>query len=197
MAFDESDFELFKKAQEGDKDAFDLLQKQLEPALKRFIRRLIDNNEIADDIAQEAFLSLYMNLERIDPIENLKPYLFRIARNLCYDTLKRKGRYNFTGDVSVLASGLNSQLARSEDEELSWKLILSKVRQNFERLPEHLRQAMILYCDENMSYAQIAYSTNVSEGTVKSRIHYARRYLTSMLHPDDLEILRKYTQGGQ
>jgi len=45
-----------------------------------------------DDILQEVFLAFYRNLQRIDPVENLRPYVFHIARNKCYDDLRQLER---------------------------------------------------------------------------------------------------------
>ena len=76
------------------------------------------------------------------------------------------------------------------DERIGWKQIHSEIKRAIGELPETLQETLLLYCIENMSYAQIAMATNVNIGTVKSRIHHARRYLVSMLNPDDLDILR-------
>jgi DNA-directed RNA polymerase specialized sigma24 family protein len=96
---------LLKKAQQGDREAFEQLHLRLEPPIRRFIRRLIGNAEDCDDLVQETFLSLYLNLHRIDPLSQLRPYTYQIARNACYSRLRKLKRRD---EVSI-----------EEDEELS------------------------------------------------------------------------------
>lgn len=55
------------QAQAGDSNAFDLLHESLEPALWRFVRRLIGDDYLAEDIVQETFITLYTHLEAIYP----------------------------------------------------------------------------------------------------------------------------------
>ena len=51
-------------------------------------------SDAEDDIVQNAFFALYVNLERLDEGEKLRPFLFRVLRNQCYDELRRQGRYD-------------------------------------------------------------------------------------------------------
>lgn len=58
-----------------------------------------------------------------------------------------------------------------------------------DRLPEIQRQAIILYCEEDLTYAQIAEAMGTDIGTVKSRIFYGRKNLRKLLKPEILEAL--------
>ena len=58
-----------------------------------------------------------------------------------------------------------------------------------DRLPELQRQTMILYCEEDLTYAQIAEAMTTDIGTVKSRIYYGRKNLRKLLKPEILEAL--------
>jgi RNA polymerase sigma factor (sigma-70 family) len=80
---------LLQRAQQDGRSAFDRLQKSMEPRLRRFIERLIGRQTAVDEIAQETFLALYVKLERITSEDHLWPFVFRIARHLCYDELRR------------------------------------------------------------------------------------------------------------
>ena len=71
---------------------------RLRRGLGRFVRRLIGDGQEAEDVVQDTLLALYLNLNRIEPVEKLRPYVFRIARNRCYDILRRGGRYE---EVSI------------------------------------------------------------------------------------------------
>ena len=91
---DSGEHELFEKAKTGNNAAFDRLQETLDASVRRFVRRLVGISEAEDDIVQDAFLALYMNLERLESSEHLRPFLFRVVRNRCYDTLRQQGTFS-------------------------------------------------------------------------------------------------------
>jgi RNA polymerase sigma-70 factor (ECF subfamily) len=141
-----------------------------------------------------------MNLERLDSDEHLRPFLFRVVRNLCYNELRTKGRFQFVSlDQCPDESGaLSPPLPDSRsppDEEVHWILLYSEVQKAMERLPESQRQALILYCEEDLTYAQVAEAMATDIGTVKSRIHYGRKNLRKLLKPEILEALGIEKEG--
>lgn len=186
--------ELFQQARAGDRPAFDRLQEALDMPVRRFVRRLVGSSDAEDNIVQDAFLALYMNLERLDSTEHLRPFLFRVVRNLCYDELRRMGRFQF---ISLDAAPNDSDTflpflrdpRRGPDEQLHWMLLYLEVQKAMDRLPELQRQTMILYCEEDLTYAQIAEAMTTDIGTVKSRIYYGRKNLRKLLKPEILEAL--------
>ena len=195
--------ELFEQARANNRKAFDRLQETLDASVRRFIRRLVGVSEAEDDIVQDAFLALYISLEQLESSAHLRPFLFRVVRNRCYDTLRQRGRFQFvpidtvSEDLAVDISFLRDH-PRQPDEELHWVLLLSEVQKAIERLPEIQRQAVILYCEENLTYAQIAEAMGTDVGTVKSRIFYGRKNLRKLLKPEILEMLsiKKENKNG-
>lgn len=189
--------ELLKLAQEGDYDAFEALYTALEPGLARFVRRLIGDGYEAQDVVQDTLMSLYVNLVKIDPPEKLRPYVFRIARNRCYDILRRQGRFEQVSIDADEDDGMNVRVsfqladdrAQLPEEVSHWLLLHLEVTEAIERLPELQRQALILYAEEELSYAEIAEVMNVSMGTVKSRIFHAKQTLRRLLRPATLEAI--------
>jgi RNA polymerase sigma-70 factor (ECF subfamily) len=191
---DSGEHELFEQAKANNRTAFDRLQETLDASVRRFVRRLVGISEAEDDVVQDAFLALYMNLERLESSEHLRPFLFRVVRNLCYDTLRRQGRFQFVPlDAASEDSAVNSSFLtdprQQPDEELHWILLHSEVQKAIDRLPEIQRQTIILYCEENLTYAQIAEAMGTDIGTVKSRIFYGRKNLRNLLKPEILEAL--------
>jgi RNA polymerase sigma-70 factor (ECF subfamily) len=191
---DSGEHELFEQAKANNRTAFDRLQETLDASVRRFVRRLVGISEAEDDVVQDAFLALYMNLERLESSEHLRPFLFRVVRNLCYDTLRRQGRFQFVPlDAASEDSAVNPSFLtdrrRQPDEELHWILLHSEVQKAIDRLPEIQRQTIILYCEENLTYAQIAEAMGTDIGTVKSRIFYGRKNLRKLLKPEILEAL--------
>lgn len=183
---------LLHRAQAGEGDAFGQLQAELEPAARRFIRRLIGTSDAEDDIVQDVFFALYRNLKRIEPAEKLRPYVFRMVRNRCYDELRRQGRFQSVslGDEPVESVVSMQSPSDSQPEEVAyWLLLYLEVQEAMERLPELQRQALILFAEENLSYAEIAEAMNTSIGTVKSRLYYAKKTLRGLLSVETIQAL--------
>lgn len=186
--------ELFEEAKASNRTAFDRLQETLDAPVRRFVRRLVGISEAEDDIVQDAFLALYINLKRLESIDHLRPFLFRVIRNRCYDTLRRQGRFQFvpldtTSEDSAVAPSFLTDQHKQPDEQLHWRLLYAEVQKAINRLPEIQRQAIILYCEENLTYAQIAEAMATDIGTIKSRIFYGRKNLRNLLTPEILEAL--------
>jgi RNA polymerase sigma-70 factor (ECF subfamily) len=193
--------ELLSMAQGGDHDAFAELQTRLESPMRRFIWRLIGTQDAEDDIVQDSFIALYLNLDRIQPVENLRPYLFRIVRNRCYDLLRKRGRFEHMSlddePVETYVSLHEAPLSGSQPEEVThWLMIHMEVQQAMERLPELQRQTLILYSEENLSYGEIAEAMNCSIGTVKSRLFYAKKTLRQFISPETLHLLESEFNSG-
>jgi len=183
---------LLLRAQDGEHDAFGELQAELEPAARRFIRRLIGTSDAEDDIVQDVFFALYRNLKRIEPAEKLRPYVFRMIRNRCYDELRRQGRFQAVSlDDEPMESVVSMQSPpEGQPEEVTyWLMLYLEVQEAMERLPELQRQALILFSEENLSYAEIAEVMNTNIGTVKSRLYYAKKTLRQLLSVDTLQAL--------
>lgn len=195
-----SEDELLRRAQAGDDEAFGVLLLKVESPVRRFIWRLIGTHDAEDDIVQDVFISLYNNLDRIEPGQGLRPYLFRMVRNRSYDELRKLRRYEFVSldeePVETFAS-FNSMTDDADQPEdvAHWLLIQLEVREAMERLPELQRQALILYSEENLSYAEIAQAMDTTIGTVKSRLFHAKKTLRRLLRPETLRALDMEFEG--
>lgn len=184
---------LLLQAKEGDYDAYESLHNRLENPIRRFVRRLIGDVAEVDDVVQDTLISLYTNMHRIDPPENLRPYVFRIARNRCYDTLRKQGRFNqesLDDDVVNMRVSFNAHQQTQKPEDVThWLLLYLEVQEAIDLLPELQRQALILFSEESLSYAEIAEIMDVSLGTVKSRLFHAKRTLRRLLNPETLKAI--------
>jgi len=187
--------ELLRQAQAGDYLAFEDLLNRLDGPVRRFVRRLIGDGLVEDDVVQMTFISLYRNLSRIDPVETLRPYLFRIARNRCYDELRRQGRFELPSlddeAVEMRVSFTSASGDHSEPEDVvHWLLLHLEVQQAMDWLPELQRQALIMYSEENLTYEEIAVAMDTTIGTVKSRLYHARQTLRRLLKPETVTALQ-------
>ena len=198
---DESD--LLRALQAGDEGAFVVIMQRLESPLRRYIRRLTGDTDAGDDIMQDVFFTLYRKCDQVDASRGLRPWLFRVARNRCYDELRRQGRFqsvSLDADADAQTFSLAETLpdpAEPTEELAHWLFIQLVVREAMEKLPENQRQALILYAEEQMSYAEIAVATNTNPGTVRSRLSHARRTLRRLVPPWVLASLEGDAAGDE
>jgi len=172
---------LLGQAQQGQLDAFAALRLCLEPQVRRYIWHVIGYTPAEDDIVQDVFTAVFLNLEKITPPEKLKPFLFRVTRNRCYDLLRYEGRR----DVVPLSVEMPAKTPPLE-EKTHVLLLYQQVKQAIARLPEAQRQVLVLYAEEAFSYEEIAEALEINIGTVKSRLHKARRAVKQMMQNPDL-----------
>jgi len=187
--------ELLIQAQGGDMDAFADLQTRLDAAIRRFVWRLIGTSPEEDDIVQDSMIALYLNLDRIQPAEKLRAYLFRIVRNRCYDLLRKRKRFEHLSldeePVEMWAS-LHASTATGQPEDVThWLLLRMEVQAAIDKLPELQRQTLILYAEEGLAYNEIADAMDTTIGTVKSILFYATKTLRQLVNPDTLKLLEE------
>lgn len=193
--------DLLIRAQSGDDLAYGALVLKLEPPVRRFVRRLIGQSWAEDDIVQDVFMSLLQHLDRVDAAQGVRPYVFRIVRNRCYDELRRQGRYE-TVSIEDEPSDEGGTVASLEapgsqpDDAAHWLMLHLEVREAMDRLPEPQRQALILFADEELSYAEIAEVLGTNIGTVKSRLFHAKRTLRRLLRPETVSAIEAGLRDG-
>ena len=137
----------------------------------------------ADDAAQAAFIDAARNLESFEGRAEIRTWLYRITANTCLSLLrKRRARQalqNTLAGVQALFGGgksLEEQVAAREERE--------RVRAAVDRLDDRHRLPLVLFYEHELSTAEIAAVLEVNEGTVHSRLHYARQKLLRRLQPN-------------
>lgn len=181
--------EVLFHARRGDKAAFAALNELYRKPVTRFVYRLIGNAE-ADDVISETFLALHLNLGRLAKPDDVLPFLYRVARNRAYDTLRKQGRFEIVAlNDDSESGGWAARLPSPDptpDRVLERLALWSELQTAVDQLPENQRQTLILYAEEGISYAQIAEILGVDIVIVRSRLFQARRNLTRRLRPDTL-----------
>ncbi len=179
------DGELIEKFTSGDVGAFEALVMRYQKPVVNFIYRMIGDFEEAEDLAQEAFINVYRSAHTYEGRSSFSTWLFKIASNLCYDSLRSSSHWDFIhldaedGKVRERLLGGNatpSPQRLAENSELA-RFIEAAIG----RLPVQNRQAIVLREYYGFSYREIAEIAGCSEGAVRSRIHDARRQLRKRL----------------
>ena len=138
----------------------------------------------ANDSVQNTFVSAWRYIQAEGwPQTPLQPWLACIAVRKCLDELRKRPRRGPSLEELLLWSPEPSSVQREVDDFLVWGELLDDLESALERLPVDLRLALMLHSVEGLGYREIARLTSVPVGTVKSRIHRARRGLRAILGP--------------
>jgi len=165
----------------------------LEPALEReFQQRLADSatlafrvalgvlrrREDAEDVAQEAFLRAHRGFASLRDRERFRPWLVRTAFRLALDRQRAERRRARREDALGLAG---SDASASVEDEAARSELRERVLEAIDELPEKLRVVTLLVAIEEHDLAEVARLLDLPEGTVKSRLHLARKRLAERL----------------
>jgi RNA polymerase sigma-70 factor (ECF subfamily) len=152
--------------------------------------RLSGNEADAKDLAQEAFLRVYRALRRVEPGVPLESWLYRIVVNLFIDQLRRRPKRRVESlDEPVLTQRGNEveravpDEASNPEEQIVTPMLDGEIQRALDALPPELRAVVVLVDIQGFSYEEVAHILRVPTGTVKSRLHRARRFLRERLSP--------------
>ena len=185
---------LVERTVAGDQRAFDLLVLKYQRRIERLIGRMVRDQDLIEDIAQETFIRAYRALAQFRGEAQFYTWLYRIAVNTAKKALvdlKRDPLITETAlrgggaDDEDETSGMENELTSAETPEtmLAAKEIAATVNSAMEALPEELRQAVTLREIEGLSYEEIAEAMNCPIGTVRSRIFRAREAISAKVRP--------------
>jgi len=177
-------------AQKGDEKASRVILETLQRPVLATIYRFLGSRfqKDAEDIAQDIFLKVFRSIERFDPERGVKftTWVYTFVRNHCFDILKKR-RLHTTSMSAAGADGeawdLPDELARQPDDRIENEELGAKIREALGRLGDDQRMVFVLREYEGLDYAAIAQVMDISEGTVKSRLHRAKEALRDRLAP--------------
>ena len=174
------DGDLVERWQAGDGQAFEDLVRRHERRVFRLLLRMLGNREEAEDVTQEAFLSLHRHGHRFRREARFSTFVYRVAANAALNRRRTLGR-NRNRIVELKTqrdAGFDLPATpRSPESAAAGSEAQSRVQEALLALPQDLRVAVVLYDIEGQSYQEVARTLAIPEGTVKSRIHRARRAL--------------------
>lgn len=168
------------KAREGDKQAFRHLVDFLMPRLYAVIYGMISDNDEVYDILQDTFIKAYRSLPGLRKPEAFTGWMTRIAVNTARSRLSRKREYATEPDSQTFMHLAAPEPHADPLEQKEMQALLSRALQ--ELSPEHREVVALVELDE-MSCAEAAKLLDCPAGTVRSRLHYARKRLQDILAP--------------
>ena len=180
------DVQLMLRARDGDDEAFTQLVASYQDRLVGILAHLTHDQEVAEDLAQDVFLRVYRARHGYQPTAKFSTWLFKIANNVASNSRRSKGRRR---EVPLKASESGPLGPRPEERLVAEKSAFMParqadkremqqlVREALETLNERQRMALLLNKFEEMSYADIGETMDMTEAAVKSLLSRARESL--------------------
>jgi RNA polymerase sigma factor (sigma-70 family) len=170
------DQELVTRAQQGDTRAFDALILKYGDKLYSLVYNMTSHKEDTHDLLQEIFARAYSSLQKFRGHSTFYTWLYQIAVNLTLNFLKkRKRRSGVSLNDLDAAAQADAALIDGTSE------LQKKLNDAMQRLSESHRMVVTMFDIQGMPHGEIAGMLKVSEGTVRSRLHYAHLQLQSAL----------------
>lgn len=183
-----SDGELAARVLEGDDHAFEYLFNRYREAIYRLFVQRLGRTDDADDLLQETFIKVFLNLDKYDTAFTFGQWIYTIARNTFIDFVRRRRDDLFIDAAPTgTATGLNSASQEATPEE---RFIArqrgAQLEQHLAKMSPRYRQLIELRFFREYSYEEIAAELGLPLGTVKTQIHRARAQLCSLITASDM-----------
>ncbi len=181
MSVDE-DQVLVKKILEGKRSSFEELMRRYNGKIYGYIYRMVKEEEVAVELAQDFFIKLYRVMDKYNPEHRFSTWAFRICYNMVIDYIRKHQQYQVDSldgeavtarkmvetDNYVKEDGFDA-LAQEQFRENLWMLV--------ERIPVKYRELLLLRYHQELKYEEIADMVKLPVGTVKNRLYKAKKYL--------------------
>ena len=160
---------LMLHAQRGEHAAFELLVERYDQRLLYYVRRLLKDDEAAFDVLQATWLQVVRKLVTLRSPAAFRVWLYRIAHDQAVSQLRRDGRQLVCADEDT------AELTDTEQQGIDERFVNAElVHHALNDISFEHRQVLTLHFLEELSVDKIAAVTGLPQGTVKSRLHYAR-----------------------
>jgi len=169
---EEEDGALAQAAAAGDRQALEQLFHRYEPKVVPYLQRLVRDDEVGVDLFQDAFFRAWANLSSYDSRHPFHSWFYRIATNIAIDWMRRRARL-LPADEPTPEQPVPTLVAQRDKAR--------RIEQAVTQLRQEQQTVFILRQYQGLSYADIADITDSPEGTVRSRMHYALRFLRERL----------------
>lgn len=175
---DTIEHDLLLALKQGDHRAFNTIYSRHKTELTIGIIRMVKSTELTEELLQDLFMRLWANRETIDPSKSIRAYLYKAAKNMVIDLLRRAAKEQYIHQQIIAAS---SELYQHVEESLFKKENEALLKQAIDQLPPQ-RKKIFVHCKlEGKSYKEVADLYHISTTTVNDHIqkstHAIREYL--------------------
>lgn len=175
-----SDEKLMQAIQNGDCKAFDVLYKRYNERLYYYFFRMLGfEHQVAEDFVQDLFVRIIDKPQRFDVRRKFSTWIFSIAHNMC------KNEYRSREVRSIISTTENPDYyIQEEDSKKDNKQHLDTIFKILNQMDESHKTVFLLKYREGFSIEEISDITSLPQGTVKSRLHYARKKIQEKVSPN-------------
>jgi RNA polymerase sigma-70 factor (ECF subfamily) len=161
---------LVLRCQVGDEGAFELLVGRYEAKLRYYLRRMLANDDRAEDVLQDVWLDVLRRVARLRDAGAFRVWLYRIARDKAYYELRKRRKW--------IEFREQQDAGQTPSEEPGFSAAdAARIHAALDRLEAPHREVLVLRFLNSMSYEAIAQVVGCPVGTVRSRLHYAKQAL--------------------
>jgi len=181
----ERDAELMLRVRDGCTTSFQLLLERHRGPVIHFLYRMVQNQGVAEELAQEVFLRVYRSRSTYEPTAKFTTWMFRIATHLALNHLRdgknEKGQQSLDAEI---ADGMARQVpdrGPTAEQSMVREARMDEIRSAIQTLPEKQKAAVMMHKYQEMEYSQIAGALECSESAVKSLLFRAYESLRARL----------------
>ncbi len=181
------DIQLVKRCLKGDQKAYAFLLRKYQHGAYNLCYRLVSNPEMAQDLAQESFVKVFNALKQYDSKYRFSSWLYRVVKNHCYDYLRKSKLPQISIDDDLRDDGRPLQIPDKNvtpDQRVIRQERQRIVQQAINKLPLESRTVIVLRHLHDKTYEEMAEILDEPLGTIKARVHRARKKLTELLSAD-------------
>jgi RNA polymerase sigma-70 factor (ECF subfamily) len=180
-----TDSELVAAALAGDQEGYRQIVRRFERPVYALIVRMVRRPELAEELAQEAFVKAFGALASFEPDKKLSSWLFKIAHNTTIDHLRRKRPSTVpldapSEDERGLAAVLEDESTESPERGVELADLARLLEEALAELRPEYREIVVLRYQEGLSYNELAEVMDLPLGTVKTHLHRARKELAEL-----------------
>ena len=179
----DADLSIVKRVQAGEVAAFDQLILKYRERVFGIIYNLTSNREDASDLTQDAFIKAFQSINRFQGHCSFFTWLYRIAVNGALSHLRKNRLRTFFSLEKLHEDGTNAQIfdqltdKKGADRGTYLKELQEKLNEALQKLSIPHRTVITLFEIDGLGHAEIAEIMGCTEGTVRSRLHYAKQFL--------------------
>jgi len=166
---------LVLRCQNGEPEAFAELVREMERPLLYFAQKLVNDEGKALDVLQEVWLKAFQTIRRLENPQLVRPWLYRLTRGLAIDRVRKD-----VADERHQREHAEEQVDAEEEPSFTEE-DAAALHQALDTLGISQREVLVLHFLEELSVAEIGSVLGCPAGTVKSRLHYAKRALHEAL----------------
>lgn len=187
---------MIQLARDGDRGAFAEIVDLYKDRIYQLGYRMLGNAQEAEDVTQETFIRVYLNLTKYDLGRKFSTWIYRIGTNLCIDRLRQRkhtlsldaetGGAHGDGDSGTDGYAMLASKEATPEDQAMMSETKDQLKKAIDQLPEKYRSVIVLRYFHDLTLQEIGDVLNMPVTTIKTRVHRGRDYLRRKIEQQQL-----------